>query len=114
MNADSKMEHKTQELKGHVEETAGKVFGDDDLVAHGKADQIAAHAKQAATQAGEAARHVGQRVKKRAMRKLGELHERLHEAADEAKAEQEEAKEEAKGADASGSRSAGGKDTERL
>jgi len=73
----------TQELKGHVEETAGKVFGDDDLVVHGKADQIAAHAKQAASQAGEVARHVGQRVKDRAMRKLGELHERLHEAADE-------------------------------
>ncbi|GAA2002063.1 CsbD family protein [Catenulispora subtropica] len=85
MNTDSNLEHDTQELKGHVEETAGKVFGDDDLVARGKADQIAAHAKQAATKTGEAARHVGQQLKERAMRKLGELHERLHEASDEAK-----------------------------
>ena len=80
--ADKKVEHDVQELKGHVEETAGQVFGDDHLVAHGKADQIAAHAKQAATQAGEAARHVGERVKEAAMHKLSELHERLHEEAD--------------------------------
>lgn len=74
-----------QELKGHVEETAGKVFGDDDLVARGRTDQIAAHAKQAAAQAGEVARNVGQRVRERAMHKLGALHERLHEAAEENK-----------------------------
>jgi hypothetical protein len=49
---------------------------------HGKTDQLAAHAKQAAAQAGEAARHLGQRVKEGTMHKLGELHERLHEAAD--------------------------------
>ena len=103
MNADSKVEQETQELKGHVEETTGKVFGDDDLVARGKADQISAHAKQAATQAGEAARHVGQRMKDRAMRKLGELHERLHEAADEAKAERESRENDAgKGVNATG------------
>lgn len=91
MNTDNDSKtNTTQELKGHVEETAGKVFGDDDLVVHGKADQIAAHAKQAAVQAGEVARHVGQRVKDRAMHKLGELHDRLHEAADETTQEKEE------------------------
>lgn len=95
MNTDNNLDQKTQELKGHVEETAGKVFGDDDLVMHGKKDQIAAHAKQAATQAGETARHVGQRVKERAMQKLGLLHERLHEAADEAKRAKAEAEAEA-------------------
>lgn len=92
MNTDKKLEQDTQELKGHVEETAGKVFGDDDLVAHGKADQIAAHAKQAATQAGEAARHLGQRFRDRAFEKLGELHQRLHEAADNADAHHQEHK----------------------
>ncbi|NUR25852.1 MAG: CsbD family protein [Catenulispora sp.] len=96
MNTDNKLDQKSQELKGHVEETAGKVFGDDDLVMHGKKDQIAAHAKQAATQAGETARHVGQRVKERAMQKLGLLHERLHEAADEAKRAKAEAEAKAK------------------
>jgi uncharacterized protein YjbJ (UPF0337 family) len=84
MNTDKKAEQDVQELKGHIEETAGKVFGDDGLVAHGRTDQIAAHAKQAANQAAEAARHIGRNVKERAMDKLGELHERLHEAADDA------------------------------
>ena len=81
--ADKPEQNESQELKGHVEETAGRIFGDDDLVARGRADQIAAHAKQAAAQAGEAAKSVGQRVKERALHKLGELHERLHEAAEE-------------------------------
>jgi uncharacterized protein YjbJ (UPF0337 family) len=94
MNADDKPEDKpepeVQELKGHVEETAGTAAGDDDLVAHGKADQIAAHAKQAAAQAGEAAKHLGQRVKEGAMHKLGELHERLHEAADKSAQEKKD------------------------
>lgn len=83
-----KTEQDIQELKGHVEETVGKVYGDDELLAHGRADQAAAHAKRAASQVGEAARQLGQRVKERAMDKLGELHERLHEAADD-KAEDE-------------------------
>lgn len=81
MSTDKKLEQDAQELKGHVEESAGKVFGADDLITRGKADQVAAHAKQAATVAGEAARHIGQRATELAMAKLGELHERLHEAA---------------------------------
>ena len=89
MNTDNKTEQDVQDLKGHVEETAGKVFGDSGLVARGRADQIAAHAKQAATQTREAARVVGRNVKERAMHKLGELHERLHEAADDAARERE-------------------------
>lgn len=93
MNADDKPDQETQELKGHVEETAGRIFGDDDLVARGKADQVAAHAKQAATQAGETARHVGQRLKERAMAKLGELHQQLHEATDSAGAKNEAGRE---------------------
>ncbi|MEY9856116.1 uncharacterized protein YjbJ (UPF0337 family) [Catenulispora sp. GAS73] len=90
MSINGKIEHTVQRMKGHAEEGAGKALGDDDLVAHGKADQIAAHAKQAASQAGDAARHVGQRFTKRAMRRLGRLHERLHEAADEAAREARE------------------------
>jgi len=84
MNADKKPEPDVQELKGHVEETAGRVFGDRDLVAHGMADQITAQARKAAAQAGSAARSVGQLVREKAMRKLGELHQRLHEAAEDA------------------------------
>jgi uncharacterized protein YjbJ (UPF0337 family) len=84
MSTDKKLEQDAQDLKGHVEETAGKIFGDDKLVAHGRADQISAHAKQAATQAGETARHLGRSFKDRAMRKLGELHQQLHDAADDA------------------------------
>ena len=82
MSITDRLEHTVQRMKGHTEKGVGKALGDDDLVAHGKADQIAAHAKQAASQAGDAARHVGQRVTKRAMRGLGRLHERLHEDAD--------------------------------
>lgn len=95
MSTEKKLEQDTQDLKGHVEETAGKVFGDDELIAQGRADQVAAHAKQAATQAGEAARHLGRSFKERAMHKLGELHEQLHEAADDAARKKKESEAEA-------------------
>lgn len=87
MNTDGRLHQRLQALKGHAE--GGQPLGEYDLTDHGKADQIAAHAKQAATQAGDAARHVGKRLKKRAMRRLGVIHERLHEAAAEAEAEAE-------------------------
>jgi uncharacterized protein YjbJ (UPF0337 family) len=99
MNSHGKLHQKLQALKGHAEESTGETVGDHDLgehdlAGHGKADQLAAHAKQAATQAasqaGDAARHVGKRFKKRAMRRLGVIHARLHEAADETKVEARE------------------------
>lgn len=83
MDTNGKLHLKLQALKGHAEENTGKALGEYDLAEHGRADQIAAHAKQAASQAGDAARHVGKRFKKRAMRRLGMIHERLHEAAAE-------------------------------
>jgi uncharacterized protein YjbJ (UPF0337 family) len=95
MNDDEKLDQDAQELKGHVEQTVGRVFGDSDLVARGLADQLAAHARRAATQARDAARLLGQNVKARGMRKLGELHQQLHEAADDAA--QEPKKSEAEG-----------------
>lgn len=104
MSINDKLGHTVQRLKGHAEEDAGKALGDDDLVAHGKADQLAAHAKQAASQAkhaasqaGGAARHVGQSLTDRAMRRLGRLHERLHEAAaEEARVAREQEQREAR------------------
>lgn len=83
MNSDDKSDQDLQELRGHIEQAAGEIFGDDELVARGKADQLAAHAKQAAARAGESAKHLGRRVKDGAMRKLGELHEQLHEETDD-------------------------------
>lgn len=90
MSTDDRQDREFQELKGHVEQTVGQVFGDDRLVAHGKADQIAAHAKLAAARAGETARQLGERFRGRAMRKLGELHERLHEEAEKAARERQQ------------------------
>ncbi|GEA84049.1 MAG: CsbD family protein [Cellulomonas sp.] len=47
MGIDDKLEHKGEEVKGKVEEAAGKVTGDRDLEAEGKGDQAAAKLKQA-------------------------------------------------------------------
>lgn len=90
MSTDDQQDPELQELKGHVEQTVGRVFGDDRLVAHGKADQIAAHAKLAAARAGETARHLGQRFGERALHKLSQLHERLHEEAEKTAREREQ------------------------
>lgn len=87
MNTNGRLHQKLQALKGHAEKSTGPALGEYDLSEHGKADQTTAHAKHAAAQAGDAARHVGKRLKKRAMRRLGMIHERLHEAAAEAATE---------------------------
>jgi uncharacterized protein YjbJ (UPF0337 family) len=84
MNDDEKLDQDAQELKGHVEQAVGRVFGDGDLVARGLADQLAAHARRASTRTRDAARLLKQNVKARAMHKLGALHQQLHEAADDA------------------------------
>lgn len=93
MDTNGKLHHKLQALKGHhAGAGTGKVLGEYDLAdrgkteadlsEQGKADQIAAHAKQAASQAGVAARDAGKRFKKRAIRRLGMVHARLHHAGD--------------------------------
>ena len=87
MNTDGKLHQKLQALKGRTEKRTGPALGEYDLTAHDKPEHLAAHAKQAAFQAGDAARDVGKRFKRRAMRQLGAIHERLHEGAPEAKAE---------------------------
>lgn len=92
MNRDEKSEQDIQELKGHVEQTVGRVFGDGDLVAHGMADQLAAHTRRTAARARDAAGLVGHNVRALVMRKLGELHQQLHEAAEDAARESEKDK----------------------
>lgn len=92
MNDDEKLDQDAQELRGHVEQTVGRVFGDRDLVARGMADQFAAQARRAAAQTRDAARSLRQNVKARAMHKLGELHRQLHEAAADGAQESEKSK----------------------
>src|SRR6184192_2719039 len=84
MSTGNKVANTTREMKGHVEETAGRVFGDDELVVRGKGDKLAAQTKKTAAQAGETAKRVGLKLKERAIDKISEFHQRLHEAADEA------------------------------
>jgi len=91
MSTSNKVANTGREVKGHVEETAGRVFGDDELVVRGKADKLAAQTKKTAAQAGESAKRVGLRLKERALDKIGEFHQKLHEAADHAEEKTEKA-----------------------
>ncbi|MFL6114382.1 MAG: hypothetical protein ACJ786_23930 [Catenulispora sp.] len=84
MNTSNKVANTGREVKGHVEETAARGFGDDELVVRGKADKLAAQTKKTAAQAGDTAKRVGLRLKERALDKISEFHQRLHEAADRA------------------------------
>lgn len=47
MSAENKAKNAAQDVKGKIEEGVGRVTGDDQKVAEGKADQFAANVKKA-------------------------------------------------------------------
>ena len=56
MALDDKLKNMAQDVAGKAKEAAGKVTGNEDLQAHGQADQDAADVKQAGEHAKDAAR----------------------------------------------------------
>jgi uncharacterized protein YjbJ (UPF0337 family) len=54
MTNKDKAKNSTQIAKGRLKEVAGKATGDSNLQAHGKADQVKGHVKQAGEKAKDA------------------------------------------------------------
>jgi uncharacterized protein YjbJ (UPF0337 family) len=57
MSAKDKSRNKVQEVAGQIEEKAGQITGDDDLEAHGKAEQTKGNLKQAGEKVKDAFNH---------------------------------------------------------
>ncbi|WP_431278717.1 CsbD family protein [Leifsonia poae] len=57
MGASDKMENAAEDLKGKVKEGVGKMTGDDEKVAEGKADQAKSDVKQAGENVKDAFKH---------------------------------------------------------
>lgn len=62
MAFDETIKNKSQELGGQAKETTGKVTGDEQLEAEGKADQFGARLKQTVNEAGENIKDAAQDV----------------------------------------------------
>jgi uncharacterized protein YjbJ (UPF0337 family) len=58
MGTQDKASNKLQDVKGKVEETVGKVTGDDDLEDRGKADQVKASVKDVGEKVKDAASEI--------------------------------------------------------
>lgn len=57
MSASDKISNAAEDLKGKAKEALGKVTGDDQKVAEGKADQVGADAKKAGENVKDAFKH---------------------------------------------------------
>ncbi|NUP51951.1 MAG: CsbD family protein [Catenulispora sp.] len=71
MSVGDKMKHTAEDLKGKAKEATGKVTGNDDLRAEGRADQDEAEAKRAADKAKDSAKNLGQEAKGKAREVAG-------------------------------------------